>query len=282
VQVAEFHYRARLQASSFVPGAHPGHVVGGGIDVAAVVPLHRARDPRRLDLRAGLRDPWGGWWAREFHQRSQLAVVLLADVTASMAAPGRGDKHAVVGDLARSLCRSAQRAGDAYGQVAFDSDVLPALQLPPTRARQAASVAAEALAAHVCRGSSAQGLLAAVQQLPRRPALVLLTSDFHFDLALLDTALAQMARHDVVPVWLRDAAELEALPAHGLLELRDAESGRLRSLWMRPALRARWQQRVQAHREAVQACFARHQRAALVLGERFDADRLSDYFVARG
>lgn len=94
-------------------------------------------------------------------------------------------------------------------------------------------------------------------------------------------ALALLARHDVVPVWMRDPAEAEALPAHGLMELRDVETGRGRMLWLRPALKQRWLARVQAHRREVQACMARHQRVPLVLTERFDAEHVTGYFAAR-
>jgi Mg-chelatase subunit ChlD len=276
---AEFHYRARFPARSFVPGHHASRVRGGGLEVAALVPLERARDARRLDLRASLRDPFQGWWVREYHQRSSLHVLLLADVSASMAFTGRGDKRAAVLEFAQALRYSAARTGDAYGQVAFDAAPLLPLLLRPTRARHAAAAAVAALAAHAFTGPAATGLRAAAEQLPQQPSLVFLVSDFHFPVALLDATLALLPQHDVVPVWLRDPAEMEALPARGLVELSDAESGRTRTLWMRPALRQRWVARIHEHRQQVQACLARHQRMPLVMDERFDADRVTEYFT---
>jgi hypothetical protein len=278
---AEFHYRARFPARSFLPGHHAARVRGGGIEVAALVPLERARDPRRLDWQASLRDPFQGWWVREHHQRSSLNVLLLADVSASMAFTGRGDKRQVVLDFAEALRYSAARTGDSYGQLAFDGALLPGLMLRPTRGRQAAAAALAALAGHAFAGRGAGGLPAAAEQLPRQPALVFLLSDFYFPVPQLDQVLARLAPHDVVPVWLRDPAELEALPAYGLVELRDAESGRARTLWMRPALRRRWTERMQAHRGQVQACLARHQRVPLCLEDRFDADQVTGYFAGR-
>lgn len=279
---AEFHYRARFPAASFMPGHHASRVRGGGIEPAALVPLERARDPRRLDWRASLRDPFQGWWVREHHQRSSLAVLLLADVSASMGFAGRGHRPSLLADFAQALRHSVARTGDAYGQLAFDRAPVDALRLAPTRSRQAATVAAAALAGHVCTGQGADGLCAVAGQVPQSPALVFLVTDFHFPVPLLDQALALLARHDVVPVWPRHPAEAEALPAHGLLALRDAETGRGRMLWLRPALRQRWLGRVLAHRRSVEDCLARHHRVPLVLGERFEAERVTDYFAARG
>lgn len=51
-ELAEFHYRVRFPATSFMPGHHASQVRGGGIEAAALVPLARARAPRRLDWRA--------------------------------------------------------------------------------------------------------------------------------------------------------------------------------------------------------------------------------------
>lgn len=281
-ELAEFHYRVHFPASSFMPGHHASQVRGGGIEPAALVPLERARDPRRLDWRASLRDPFQGWWVREHHQRSSLAVLLLADVSASMGFAGRGHRQALLADFAQALRHSVARTGDAYGQLAFDAAPVQALRLPPTRSRRAAAVATAALAEHAFTGQGADGLCVAAGQVPQAPALVFLVSDFHFPVALLDQALALLARHDVVPVWPRDPAEAEALPAHGLVDVRDAETGRGRMLWLRPALRQRWLERVQAHRREVAACMARHHRVPLVLGERFDAGRVTGYFAARG
>ncbi len=280
-EFAEFHYRARFPARSLMPGAHASRVHGPGLDVAPIVPILNARDPRRLDLRASLRDPFGGWWVRQFHQRSSLRVVLLVDVSASMVAMPDRDVQALVNGFAMALKQSAQRIGDAFGLIAFDREPLAQLTLAPTRGRQAAGVLLDRLAAHAYAGSSAQGILQLPALLPRQPALVFLMSDFCFAVDQLDTALDGMAAHDVVPVWLGSTRSLIDEQANGLVELRDAETLRPRTVWLRRGLRERWAAQQQAHDAAVQACLARHQRVALRLGSRFDADAVTDYFATR-
>jgi hypothetical protein len=278
-----FHYRARFASRAFVPGAHTSRVAGSGLDLAGVVPLARARDPRRLDMASSLRDPFGGWWAREHRQRSVVPVLLLADASASMSAHGAALDGAVR-DFARSLQRSTAQGGDPFGLLTFDEAVHDSALLRPTRSRAAAAAGVQAWTTARRDGSGsggAAGVLRAAALLPRQRALVFLLSDFCWPLPLLDAALGQLARHDVVPVWLRADRPPERLPARGLVELRDAESGAQHLLWLRPALRARWQSALAAHRQAVTACFARHQCTPLHLDAPFDADAVSRHFVAR-
>lgn len=280
----EFHYKAHFASRSLLPGAHLSRVAGGGIDVADTVPLLRARDPRRLDLRAALRDPFGNWWARESRQRSSLRVMLLMDVSASVAAGAQGAaRQALAQSFALALQQSALRRGDAFGLIGFSHELPEALHVPPSRVRQAASAALAALAAladHAFSGRDASGLPQAALLTPRQPSLVFLLSDFCFAPELLDSALAHLARHDVVPLWMDHEPPRPA--RHGWLELHDAETGARRHLWMRPSLARRWAAAHDAHGEAIDDCLSRHQRVPLRLRAPFDADAVSDYFAARG
>lgn len=273
----EFHYRARFHARSLIPGAHASRVRGSGQQVAALVPLAQGRDTRRLDLRASLRDPFGQWWVREFEQRASIAVVAMVDLSASMALGPADAARAFVAALADS----AARVGDAFGLLPFGdvSSARPVLR--PTRVRAAAGAALGGLDAAAFDAPSAGGLGEACAQLPRQPALVFLVSDFQMPPAAVDDALGRMARHDVVPVWLRDPADPRTAPRFGLVELRDAESGRRRVVWMRPAVREAWLARRRAHEAALAEVFARHDTQALVIAGTFDADAVTDHFAAR-
>jgi hypothetical protein len=275
MEFPEFHYRALFPSRSLLPGAHAARVAGAGMDIAGTVPLARARDPRRFDLRAALRDPFGQWWAHEYRQRSMLQVLLLIDLSASMLA-AHGER---VADFARALQFSVSKRGDAFGIVGFAEDVRGDFHAPPSRSRQASRQLLDRLDAAAFDGRSAQGVIAAARLAPRGSALIFLLSDFMFAPAWLDEALAELSRHDVVPVWLQHPSPGSA--GAGLLELRDAESGARRSLWMRPGLARRWRQAQRVHEDAVHECLARHQRVPLRIGERFDADAVSEFFSAR-
>ena len=111
-----------------------------------------------------------------------------------------------------------------------------------------------------------------------RRSLVFLASDFHFSLGLLDTLLAGLARHQVVPVLLADSGESEPAPGFGLVRVSDAETGEERTLWMRPALRRRLRAEAERRRQALGRCFAAHGAVPLELRDRFEADRVNAFF----
>ena len=80
--------------------------------------------------------------------------------------------------------------------------------------------------------------------MPHRRALVFLVSDFHWPRARhRRRSCAALAHHAVVPVVLRDPAEVDAIHRRGIAVLRDLETGEQRFVWLRrgliDALRAR-------------------------------------------
>ena len=52
----EFHYRLPYRVGGWRPGAHPGTRLGAGQEFVSYMSLYDRPDPRRLDLRASLRD----------------------------------------------------------------------------------------------------------------------------------------------------------------------------------------------------------------------------------
>jgi hypothetical protein len=72
--------------------------------------------------------------------------------------------------------------------------------------------------------------------LPHRRALVFVVSDFHWPEHDLEDILRSLAHHSVVPIVLRDPAEVDAVHRRGIAVLRDLESGERRFVWLRPRL----------------------------------------------
>ena len=278
--VPEFHYRYPGMTSGASPGAHRSQQGEGGFELRASVPISRARDIRRLDLQASLRNPFGEWAVRQFSQRLALTVVLVADVSASMAFAGPPPRQQVLADLADSLAASAWRHGDRFGLVGCDSQVCADLLLPPSRSRGAGLALAAGLRGRVLTGASADGLLQAWRHLPRQRALVFLVSDFQAPLVQTTTLLASLAHHAVVPVVLWQAQEAGPAASHGLLPLQDPETGQQRHLWWRPALRAQLASQHQQRRAALQQCFAAQRLRPLFVNGVFDADAMTRYFQA--
>lgn len=272
-------YRARWKTGGLRPGAFRGHHAGSGDHARASVPLHERADPRRLDVRATLRDPFGGVWVREFEQKSAIKVLVLADVSASMGYVGRCDKLAELARAAVAIARSAWRNGDAFGFYAADEAPRAELTLPAHVARGAGEWLAQRLAAFTPSGRSARGLLSVVPQLPQRRALVFLVSDFHWPAADLPELLRRLAHHAVVPIVLRDPAEAEAVRRRGIAVLRDLETGARRFVWLRPrlvdALRRRQHERDARLRDACRQAGC----APFFVHGRFEPAALTRHFL---
>lgn len=276
--LAEVHYKVRWRTRGGRPGHHASTRQGGGLEFRHHVPLVNAPDPRRFDVHASLRDPFGQIQVRVFQQKSAIPVFAVADLSASMRVGGAGGKQGLLADFVACLGYSAARTGDAFGLVGCAEAQQPTLYVPPSANAAAALEAAASLRHAVPPGRGAAGLLAAAELVGPRRALVFLLSDFHLPLAFVERVLASLAYHDVVPVLLCQRHEHESLPAWGLARVQDPESGRQRLLVLRPALRQRIGEAYRARRAALSALFARHGRPPLLVQDRFVPDDVTRYF----
>lgn len=274
----EFHYKVAWRARGQRQGFHAAAGQGSGMEFVGHAPLSGYGDPRRIDIRASLANPTGDWLVRLHRTRAALPLCVVLDLSASMGFVGVHRKLDVVRSFVASAGFSARRTGDAFGLIAADDAIREQLWLPVTHARSAVHTVLERLAGIEAAGGSA-GLFEALQWLPRTRALVFLVSDFHFPLAQLDELLDGLAHHEVVPMVIWDGAEAQRLPRFGLIELRDPESGRRRTVLMRASLRRRWIERVAARRAELCACFAAHHLRPFFVEGEFDADALTRYFL---
>jgi hypothetical protein len=161
---------------------------------------------------------------------------------------------------------------------AFDEVERMDLFVPALMSRGAGSLMSALLRSCEATAQGAAGVEPATQRLAGRPGLVFLVSDFHWPLHHVERALEQLSRAFVVPMVVWDDAEVRPPSHNGLMSLRDVESGSQRTLWMRPALRARWAESIAARRAELDALFARHAlRPFYAVGE-FDGEQMSRYF----
>ncbi len=284
LRVSELHYRIGAAVLGHFPGRHRSSRGESGFEYRGQANLLDAPDPRRLDLHASLRDPFGDWKVRVYSQRKAVPVVMVADLSASMGFVGARRKLDVVADFAESLGTSAWRNGDSFGFVGCDAAVRSDLLLPPTRARGAGMRLAQTLRSLRLGGppggsaTSARGLALAHRHLGRQRALVFLVSDFHLPLAEIEAALASMAHHDLVPVVVWDAAEFRLTARSGLAHVVDLETGQRRLVWWRAALREQWREALQRRRESLLQLFRAHRLRPLFIETGFDADAVTRHF----
>ena len=276
----EIQYRVGGPVQGHFPGHHRSSRGDSGFEFRGHASLLDAPDPRRLDLHASLRDPFGGWRVRIHAQRMSVPVTMVVDLSASMGFEGARRKLDVVADFTDSLAWSAWRTGDSFGFIGCGAQVEPALLQPQTRQRGAGGLLAHALRGWQPTGRSAEGLLQVPQHLSRQRSLVFLVSDFHLPLPLIERVLDGLSAHEVVPVVLWDPLEFGPSARRGLLTVVDPESGRQRLVWWRAALRARWQAARTAHRAALMQALQTRRLQPLIIEGGFDADAVTRHFYS--
>lgn len=280
----EFVYRLKGTPGGSRPGAHGSRRDGQGLAFARHGSLLDHPDPRRLDLRASLRSVPREWLVRVNRQRSAVSIEAVVDVSASMHVGGTtpGGKLGVAAQFVASLGRSAFRSGDRAGLSAFDARRRDSLCVTARSARGIGVVMAETLRdyrANDARAGSLDGLAGCADALAGSAALVFIVSDFHWPLEGLTRVLDNFAAARIVPLVLWDPAEIEPPASTGWITLRDAESGRERTLWMRASTRAQWRARVAERRETLDALFAANGIEPLYVSGVFDAEALSRHFM---
>ena len=278
--IREVHYRVGAPVRGHFPGHHRSTRGESGFEFRGHASLLDAPDPRRLDLHASLRDPFGDWRVRIYSQRKSIPVTVVADLSASMGFTGHAPKLAVLADFVESLAWSAWRTGDSFGFVGCDSVLRADLLQPQSRARGAGGEVARRLRALHPDGRDARGLLDASRRLSRQRALLFLVSDFHLPLDLIAAVLDSLSLHEVVPTVLWDPAEFGLSAARGLAQVIDPESGRQRLVWWRPALRARWEAAHAQRREALLQLFRARRLKPLFVEGGYDADAVTRHFHA--
>jgi uncharacterized protein (DUF58 family) len=277
--IPEFRYQVSWRSHRAHPGYHHSQQTGGASEFYSHAPLTAHPDPRNIDVRATLHEPFGQLMVRVFRQRSSIPVYVLADLSASMGYGGAVNKIATVATFTLSAAYSAYRSGDPFGFFGCDHQILWDLHLPLRSYKGIPGEFQHRLTGLKALGSSAAGLSTVAPLLGRQRSLVFLVSDFHLSDDEARTILDSLVRHDVVPVIVWREAEFKDLPAWGWINLKDPETRQHRRLFMRPDLRARFVKRFLERRSELTELCLRYGRRPFFLGEQLDADALSEYFL---
>ena len=236
-------------------------------------------DVRRLDVHASARDPFGQWIVRLPRQRSSVTLMVLADLSASMAFGQAPRKVDALADLVDALGQSAWRAGDAIAFIGADGVLREQWMLASTRSRGPTVELVQRLRCAQLSAAGAAAIVDAARRFGwRRDALVFLVSDFHWPEAVLQGACAALAGSDVVPVVLWARHEFDNWPRRGLAELQDLESAERRTIWFRPALVEAMARAGAQRRSGLRRQFADYGWRAFFCDGAFSASAMNAYF----
>jgi len=228
---------------------------GRGMEFSEVREYQPGDDVRTIDWNVTSRT--GALHVKKFVEERELTVFLVVDASRSgdFGTVGR-DKLATAAELAAVLAFSAVRNNDRVGLLLF-SDRVEALVPPAKGAEHVLRVVREVLCHEPQgRGTDIELALREVTRSLKKRAIVFLISDFldeGYEFAMRVAA----RKHDLVAVSVEDPREDE-LPAMGLVEVEDAESGQ-RVLVDTGSRRVRhaWKQAAAARRQARTQLFRR-------------------------
>jgi len=277
-QIKEFSYQIGWRSRGRNPGRHASSQRGLGMDFRGHAPLIAYPDPRRIDLRQTIRDPFEQVWVRIFNQKSAVPVTVACDLSGSMGFAGQLRKLEIASQITASAAYSAFRVNDPFGFIGFDEQVREDYLFNSSVKVHGAFELAERLAGYRPQHLGASGLQDINRFLPRERALLLLVSDFHMPLAELERSLATLMRHHVVPLVLWDSAEYRSLPEFGVASVTDCESGARRALFLRKAYRDRIIQSFEERRHALEKLFMAFDMPPLFIENGFEPDDLTKYF----
>ena len=275
------HYRIRWKPAGNQPGSKRGQSQGIGDQLRALVLLRDHPDPRRLDLRTSLRDPFERLWVRDFYLNTSLNVIVLVDASASMGYVGSVSRMEVAKNITAQLALSAYRSGDAFGVYLANQTILKNGVLPPRMNRSAWWWVNQNFSKINPNGDNADGLIDVAAQLSKRRSLIFVISDFRWQKDKLKTLLKVLRHHDVVPIALRDASEYELMPTSGIATLQDAETGATRFVWMRKGLMEKIKQVREKHWHEIENTSRAYGVKPFLVHGKFDSAQLTRFFMER-
>ncbi len=274
----EFTYHIGWRSRGRRPGRHESAQTGLGMEFRNHAPLIAHPDPRRIDLRQTIRDPFDQVYVRIFNQKSSIPVYSICDLSGSMSFSGRHRKLALASEITSAVAYSAHRINDPFGFIGFDDQIRTDWLLPSSNRIHGALDIANRLADFHPSNAGASGLMNVGDYVSRERSLIFLISDFHMPLETLERALTPLIRHHVVPIVLWDAAEYRSLPEFGVASVADSETGARRTLFLRRGFRERIFNAFEDRRQALTHLLMRHNMPPFFVEEGFDADALSEYF----
>lgn len=222
-QIRHLHLFARKAVEDLLGGEYRSVFKGMGIAFEEVREYQPGDDVRTIDWNVTAR--MGHPYIKRFVEERELTLILMVDVSGSQKfGTHYQQKREVAAELAALLAFSAVSNNDKVGLVAFSDGVEK--YLPPRKGtRHVLRLIRDILYFEPARpGTSLREGLDFLNRVQHRRAIVFLLSDF------LDHGYERLLRrtgrhHDLVLVRIADAREQE-LPAAGLVELEDAETGR--------------------------------------------------------
>lgn len=223
-KVRQIQIRTSRVVNDVFAGQYHSAFRGRGMEFEEVCPYQIGDDVRLIDWNVSAR--YGEPFIKKFREERELTVMLVVDVSRSgLFGSGRQFKLDVAAELCAVLAFSAIRSNDKVGLILFTDQIEK--YVPAKKGTMHVLRIIRELLYHepIGRGTDIAEAINFLNRVTRRKSVCFLVSDYLAD--DYDTSLRiARRRHDLIPVVITDQRELE-LPAAGLVELEDPETGEL-------------------------------------------------------
>jgi len=210
--------------SEALAGTYHSAFRGRGVEFEEVRPYVPGDDVRTIDWNVSARA--GSPHVKLFREERELCVMLAVDLSGSLDFGTRSQfKREMVAEMAATIAFSAIRNGDKVGLMAFTNRV--ERFVPPRKGTTHVLRIVRELLALKPQGTGTRigAAIDEIGRIVRKRSVLFVISDF-MDQDWQRSLSVARGRHDVIPVVVSDKAE-HALPAVGLLQLEDAETGEM-------------------------------------------------------
>ena len=221
-KIRQIEIRTNREVTDVLGGQYHSVFKGRGMEFEEVREYLPGDEVRSIDWNVTAR--FGHPYIKKFKEERELTVMLVVDVSASgQFGSVRQSKNELAAELAAVLAFSAIRNNDKVGLIMF-TDAIEKF-VPPNKGRRHVLRVIREILAFEPKGTGTDLNLALdyLRQVTPRRAVTFLLSDFQ-DEDFRKKLQVAGKRHDLVALSIRDPRE-EELPAVGLVELRDAETG---------------------------------------------------------
>jgi uncharacterized protein (DUF58 family) len=215
--------RTRHLVTDMLAGDYASAFKGRGMEFDEVREYQPGDDIRHIDWNVTAR--MNAPFVKVHKEERELTVMVLVDVSSSgLFGSTRALKREVAAEAAAILAYTAVQSNDRVGLVVFGGDV--ETYIPAAKGTGHVWRVIREILGYRKQGrqsTNLAGALAFLGRVQKRRAVVFVISDF-LDQDYADPLKTVAARHDVTAVTITDPREV-ALPAIGLIELEDAETG---------------------------------------------------------
>jgi uncharacterized protein (DUF58 family) len=228
-ELRKVHLAAGRRVDALLAGEYRAAVRGQGMEFEEVRAYAPGDDVRHIDWNVTARS--GEPFIKVFREERQLTVQLVVDCSGSSRVgsggrDGRTVRRLQIARIAGGIAFASIRNRDRIGLVTFTDRV--ERYLPPRTQRGHAWAVIQAVfeAQGRRRGTDLAAALGFVARTQRRRAVVVVVSDFLDDGPWPDAIARLSRRHEVHALVVHDPLD-RALPGLGLVEVVDAETGRV-------------------------------------------------------